>query len=537
MTIIKTINMKKSYAFLALALTFGVVSCSTDDLTGAHDGSSTTAPISGYSPEGSTIFSAVPADTAASASGARQLLVNMKYTRKGKGILTWADSDQLWIERSANDFVKSTAIAIQSDSVYADFTFAGTYSNTNYNMRYTGKNAVSANQVTIAAEQTQSEAGNSEHLEVSGDCGYATATHRNGSYTFTLEHAASYLALFPRTKMMNNNKIVAVEITDVAGQNPLAGVCEFTQAGLGNVASSSSNKITLTLNTPFAMTASPQDDKGLYIVIKPGEHKLEVAYIVEYNGTKMKIKHELNANNFLPNKVYDINTYLYGEDLKDVHTNGLWNVDPFSVWDAADFYLRTLTPSMATKPVSGRSTDRLKNWAQAASKYSPTYVTAMWFLNGFNKTSGVGKTIYYDPNKTFHFEGRDTYKGGVWIPRLRNFNMTATRSTQPASVPETTLQTSIAIGTSGRYEIGAPPELEKHLYFFLPALGQVNAPTATADYYENVEVGTEGYYWLSTGYSEDPSQAYVLHFNKDVIEVVPMPRTKIFKNINWENSR
>lgn len=515
--------MKKIILFSAI-LCMGVASCSTDDITDGRNSVVNTEPIAGFTPEGSTQFATVAGDTA-TPNAARQLLVNMTYTRKGKGVFTWAESDKLWLEQSPGVFVKSTAIDIKDQAQNATFTYAGTYTNPTYNMRYTGKDATSASQVNISNVQRQSAAGSSAHFEVSGDCGFATATKSaEGCYDFTLEHAATYLALYPHVyDVYVSPKVLSVEITEMTGK-PIAGLFHFDQAGIGAVISGASNKITVELDTSFVLTNRFQNDKAIYAIIKPGDYELQVSYLLEYpDGEKSQINHRMTTtpHRFLPNRVYDLRSYM------------TWETADFARWGATyrdGGYHDTEVDLESTGPRSGNPADFLNVWVTSRTSSNlpryeyPTYITAMWLLNG-NAENNL--PIYFDPDKEWENFSKRKRKGGLWIGRMRNYGFSEENYIQPNALPTGDLKKEQSV------IVGTPADTAK--YFFLPAYGRLE----TSDNYTRVlEQETDGYYWLSTGDRDNnPTNAFLLHFNKDKVEVISRPRISQYVPLHYYQIR
>ena len=86
----------------------------------------------------------------------------------------WEPGDRIWIDNNGT-YQSSISSDIAGRAGLAKFTFAGTLTDNEYPVFYTGDETVStsATSVTIPSTQTQPILGNSSHLGKNGDCGFA----------------------------------------------------------------------------------------------------------------------------------------------------------------------------------------------------------------------------------------------------------------------------------------------------------------------------------------------------------------------------
>ena len=226
------------------------------------------------------------------------------------GSFYWSVGDNIFVDKGTEGFTQASQ-GVATAGRDATFWIPGTFQKMSYPVRYTGKDNSNANQVTIAANQTQSKANNSDHFATSGDCGVATATLVGDSYEFVLDHKASYLVLNPVTMtppMVDYCYLLSVTVEYLSVGGTLCGTYSFNENGL-NVSSvtSSGNTITLELpkerdaaqdyysNTPYwkDVTGEIKDTEAnfhlsrtssnkAYIVMQPGTHQLQVTYKVAY---------------------------------------------------------------------------------------------------------------------------------------------------------------------------------------------------------------------------------------------------------------
>ncbi len=168
-------------------------------------------------------------------------------TFPGSDLVTfyWTDNDRIRLD--VGD--ESRAENLSDDKTQATFIFDGAdLDGQSYIVYYPNK------VVTIATEQNQTGANNSDHIGEAGDCGTALAELQpDGTYGFTLEHKASYLCFLPHIDNLPSAKISKIVLSS---SSPIAGDYQMSRAGLYN-GQNTSNTITLNL--------TPQRDKDFFI--------------------------------------------------------------------------------------------------------------------------------------------------------------------------------------------------------------------------------------------------------------------------------
>ena len=191
---------------------------------------------------------------------------SFKGTFPGSDLVTffWTENDRIRLD--AGD--ESRAEDLSNDKTQATFIFDGAdLEGQSYIVYYPDKT------VTIASEQTQIGANNSDHIGDAGDCGTALAElQSDGTYGFTLEHKASYLCFLPHIDNLPSAKISKIVVT---ASSPIAGEYQMARAGLYNGQNTSP---TITLNlTPVRKNDfflghdinTVQDTCAAYMVIAP----------------------------------------------------------------------------------------------------------------------------------------------------------------------------------------------------------------------------------------------------------------------------
>ena len=93
------------------------------------------------------------------------------------------------------------------------------------------------------------------------------------------------------------------------------------------------------------------------------------------------------------------------------------------------------------------------------------------------------------------------HKGGMWF--LKKVNITGYGKEKAYN--GTDFRITGAICTNNNLTQGLPSALDANKYFYLPALGYY--ATGYCSF-----IGADGYYWTSSGYADNSSFRYVLHF-------------------------
>ena len=187
-------------------------------------------------------------------------------TFPGSDIVTfyWTENDRIRLD--VGD--EARAEELSADKTEATFIFDGAeLESGSYVVYYPDKI------VTIATEQTQTGANNSDHIGDVGDCGTALAELQDdGTYGFTLKHQASYLCFLPHIDRMPSVRISKIVLSS---SSAIAGDYQMSRAGLYN-GTNTSQTITLNLNPQrekdFVIGHSlntVQDTCAAYMVIAP----------------------------------------------------------------------------------------------------------------------------------------------------------------------------------------------------------------------------------------------------------------------------
>ena len=92
-------------------------------------------------------------------------------------------------------------------------------------------------------------------------------------------------------------------------------------------------------------------------------------------------------------------------------------------------------------------------------------------------------------------------KGGIWI--LKKVNITGYSKEKAYNGTDFRITNAICNNTNPTQ--GLPSALDANKYFYLPALGYY--ATGYCSF-----IGTDGYYWSSSGYDDNSSFRYMLHF-------------------------
>ncbi len=164
--------------------------------------------------------------------------------------------------------------AFETDTLVAD----------EYTIYYPGSNKETFNKVKILDVQSQIAPNNSDHLGLSGDCGWAVATRQpNSDYLFQLNHEVAVLCFIPRVDSLKTIQLKDIAVKSVDGQT-IAG--EYTLSTDGITLDSGTGKDTIMLKLGYSNNVfrvpnnkekpaeaewehTPQDSVAAYMVIAP----------------------------------------------------------------------------------------------------------------------------------------------------------------------------------------------------------------------------------------------------------------------------
>ena len=403
------------------------------------------------------------------------------------------------------------------------FKVPGTYTaHTSYEVYYPGKNG-NQDQVTISANQSQSEPNTTTHFGAAGDCGMATATKVSGKqqFAFTLNHKAAYLLFLPRTSntILNKCYLTKVEvnsdndITDTYILNPTTGKLTGTGTGKQIIVSTGgsgtyANGFPLTNNSTNAAT------NGSYVVIKPGTHTLKIRYWVKDVATNVEgtITKTLAQATYDQNKYYNITANL---DVKN------YDGDKYYMWDAQQNYW------------SGHEWDTANPWqpvlnGNGNSNYAQSNTDPRWYNESYpgnNVSNPATHTPCKDlPNANelswycmFGDPRRDNdelwttmghlYKGGMWFKKKSVLQAENHYNTEKSADGTTDIRITYKYYNNNNSSInsGLPSAADAGNYFYLPALGFYAFGQLGG-------VGYSGFYWSSSAHPQGSSSACGLSF-------------------------
>ncbi|MGP1481022.1 MAG: hypothetical protein ACTTJL_04935 [Hoylesella enoeca] len=416
---------------------------------------------------------------------------SMDHTAGGKGKFFWTTGDNIWIDNAGTP-ESNTSSSITGKTNYAKFYFASTLTGTSYPVTYTGKGSTKANEVTIAANQTQSAPNNTDHFATSGDCGTATATGSANQFVFKLKHQAAYICIQPRCENAALGANIYLTKIVVTSNNDIAGTYNLTNTGL-TPKSGGTKTITLTTqgagtDPGFKMTNTTAniDRNGAYMVIAPGHHTLTIDCYLKDPTTEVEgfISQTVSAA-FAANTVTDITANLtpidYGDPL-------------YCQWDATIPYTtgsdNEYNPAASTYP------------AQASNlcKDCPNINQAMWYIERGNAC--------WDADLLWS-QWNHLYKSGIWIKKSTEIS-----GFTDATAPDgTDYRIHAPFSWNG---IQATPNPTRPTdttgYFFLPTAGIYTFGSF-------LDIGEYGQYWTSSTLNRGPALPAVLVFYQGVIRV------------------
>ena len=449
-----------------------------------------------------------------------------RTSMESNGKFFWEAGDKIYV-KDDNGVWHASSNSPTGKTDNFKFGVPGTYTaQTSYEVYYPGKNG-NQDQVTISANQSQSEPNTTTHFGTSGDCGMATATKVSGKqqFAFTLDHKAAYLLLLPHTSntILHDCYLTKVEInsdndiTSTYTLDPTTG--KLTGTGTGKqIIVSTGGSGTFANGFPLTNTAASAATNGSYVVIKPGTHTLKIRYWVKdvVTGTEGTITKTLASATYDQNKYYNITANL---NIRN------YDGDHYYMWDAQEQYWKGHEWWSANKDqpvINGTSNG---NYAQNNSDVS------RWFHEGsgaFQATQSCATLpnanelswycMYGDPrwdaDELWTTMGH-LYKGGMWFKKKSVLRAEGHYDTEKSADGSTDVRTTVKYyhnGSSSIRNSGRPSAADVGNYFYLPALGY---------YYEGqlYSVGNWCYYWSSSAYSWSSYHAFSLHFTSGYVGV------------------
>ena len=489
-------------------LTLAFASCANDDL--AQNGKTTTDD------KGLTAFSTGEPTT--------------RTTMGADGKFYWEAGDKIWVKDDSGNWKQSSNSPTGKTASFK-FLMPGKYTaKSSYEVYYPGKNG-NQDQVTISANQTQTEPNTTAHFGTSGDCGIAKATRNATSheFEFALDHKAAYLVFKPYTsndvlKYCYLTKIEVTsdnDITDTYTLDPTAATGTGALTGTGNgkqiiLTTKGNYGSTYQNGFPLTNTSASLTTNGAYMVIKPGTHTLRIRYWVQDVATNI----EGTITKIIPSHTFAKNEYVNMEaDLQIKNYDG----DHYYMWDAQEQYWKGYE---WTKNLPGNTGQPTPN-GNSSSNYakSNSDPNNRWYHEGggsgrFDATQScatlpnANEMSWYvmhgdprwDADELWTTMGH-LYKGGMWFKKKSVLQSEHHYDTEKSADGSTDMRTTYKHYENNHSSInsGAPSAADAGNYFYLPALGSYSSG--------RLNLSSGGYYWSSSAHPWLDYAAYCLDFS------------------------
>ena len=453
-----------------------------------------------------------------------------RTSMESDGKFFWEAGDKIYV-KDDNGTWNASSNSPTGKTAYFKFKVPGTYTaHMSYDVYYPGKNG-NQNQVTIAANQSQTEPNSTAHFGVSGDCGMATATRiaSERNFNFTLDHKAAYLLLLPRTSntILHDCYLTKIEvnsdndITSTYTLDPTTG--ELTGTGTGKqIIVSTGGSGTYAHGFPLTNNTTSAATNGAYVVIKPGTHILKIRYWVKdvATGTAGTITKTLSSATYGQNKYYNITANL---DVKN------YLGDKYYMWDAQQQYWYGYE---WTKHLSGNTGQPILNGNSSSNYAQSNSDASRWYHEGggsgrFDATQSCAGLpnanemswycMYGDPRwdaDVLWTTMGHLYKGGMWFKKKSVLQAENHYNTEKSADGTTDIRTTGKSynNTNSSINSGVPSAADANKYFYLPALGY---------YYSGqlYDVGGIGAYWSSSANPWGSIDAYNLNFSSGNVTV------------------
>ncbi|ALO48755.1 hypothetical protein [Hoylesella enoeca] len=452
----------------------------------------------------------------------------------------WTQNDRLWVNNGGtltqdsknninakleNNPANSSAV---QRAATAKFWFAGTFTNTSYPVRYTGKNGAS-NKVTIKAAQSQNIPNDASHIGEDGDFGVATATKPIGGdkYHFTLDHKAAYITFMPYTTQSWGPNAVIQKIRVFTGNtsDALAGTFDLADDGTLSNPASTSNSVELAVNNFSIPSTETYATNGVTMVVNPGAYSnVSIEYtlhdpVTHVTGTITKTYASVK---FTAGKNKKVKT-----DLQVTIYPG----NPYYQWDAQQHYWASYewdgtNPTQPTvngqrnkadapQSTMNTSAHTPRDFNDVQGYHDPTGVApaVLPTTSHFQALPNINECIWYCMKGDPHWDTElwatmnHLYKGGMWFKKKSKISSYSTNHA-PNGI-DYARSTSIAFYDNSPISTGKPSNLSD--YFYLPALGWYNDPFGS--------VGFAGFYWVSTPEPGTTNKACYLYFDSSRVRV------------------
>lgn len=478
----KTIRLFQASTFLTLTLI--AAGCANDETMKTEQQGST--------PAGTTVFSGE------TYLGTKTRTMIVDHTKGAGAKVIWAATDKIWVKDNTNTWHESDAASFHElpNKAKAMFTLNGTYTGATHDVIYTNLPITGTPQVEIKAQQTQPTPNNFDHASESGDFGIATAHGGNGSYSFLLNHKASYLCFLPRCMNVDLGKNIYLTKVTITANKPIAGTFNIVGGSIAGNAptANSSNTITLaTTNFPLNTTVANVATNAAYMVIAPGTYNFTIGYTIKDPTTNVEgtITKTLTAFTCSEGNIHDITAWI-DKDIT-LYQNQMY------MWDA-----RTDQPywnGVANYPVVNDATNNAYPHNSADPRWcneGPTIGVGAPFRSAASMPS-ANEYMWYAQRGNPHWDGdklwamdKHLYKGGMWIKKKSYISGFTSTQTPTGANLNTTPQDYSSLSNIGATPIqGRPAQTVINQYFFLPANG----------YYDNEKLkerNSTGYYTTKT---------------------------------------
>ena len=461
-----------------------------------------------------------------------------RTTMEADGKFYWEAGDKIWVKDDSGQWKQSSNSPTGKTASFK-FLMPGKYTaKSSYEVYYPGKNG-NQNQVTISANQKQTEPNTTAHFGVSGDCGIAKATRNATSheFEFALDHKAAYLVFKPYTsddvlkycyltkiEVTSDNDITStytLDPTAATGTGALTGTGSGKKIELitkGNSGSTYQNGFPLT-NTSASLTTN-----GAYMVIKPGTHTLRIRYWVKDVATQI----EGTITKIIPSHTFAKNEYVNMEaDLQIKNYDG----DHYYMWDAQEQYWKGYEwtknlPGHTGQPTLNSSSFS-PNYAQSSSDANHRYYNESFPGNGVSNPAthssckdlpNANEMSWYckygdprwDADELWTTMGH-LYKGGMWFKKKSVLQAENHYDSEKSADGSTDLRTSDK-NYFNSVSSDIPSAADIGRYFYLPALGGYFDGSITT-------LGRAAYYWSSSANSWYSYRAYTLYFTSTGVYV------------------
>ena len=438
-----------------------------------------------------------------------------RTSMESDGKFFWEAGDKIWVKDDDGTWQQSSNAPTAKTASFK-FKVPGKYTaHMSYKVYYPGRSG-NQDQVTIFANQSQSEPNTTTHFGTSGDCGMATATRiaSERNFNFTLDHKAAYLLLLPRTTntILQNCYLTKVEInsdndiTSTYTLDPVTG--KLTGTGTGKqIVLTTRGSGTYANGFPLTNTSTSAATNGSYVVIKPGTHTLKIRYWVKDVATNVEgtITKTLSSATYDQNKYYNITANLNVKDYEG---------DKYYMWDAQQNYwaghewnsANPWQPTLTTQPTNpnyaqSNADSRWYHEGGGSGRFDATHTPCKDLPNANEMTwyAAMGDPRW-DEDELWTTMGH-LYKGGMWFKKKAYISGYKNNT----AVDGTDWRTTHTFGIWSASQT-LPSAADAGKYFYLPALGN-------NDFGRLYYVGRFGAYWSSSADPQDSDNAYYLNFS------------------------